>query len=285
MRSLFINGEMTYLLNLENIYPKSIRITWRCGVGGSEDMISPTKSPTLADNFDRTYSVSSEVQIPEDRHKDPGFTVRVTWEHESMERPESRKLSIRDSDYRWRPVVGEIQIPRLVHGVPAVLQCDISGYFPNAIDVKWQRHVGQQFYLDSAPDVISGTTVDNTYSFIYSCTVHLPITPTLEEHQGAEYVCFVFHPTLKDPIKRSTGRLQVIGVRYLIDNARGKSSTLCTLPKSKHLKGTEFHTISDAMAATDDWFEAKPKSFCLQDLQNLESRCKKCVGISGEYVE
>ncbi|XP_066457776.1 deleted in malignant brain tumors 1 protein-like [Eleutherodactylus coqui] len=40
----------------------------------------------------------------------------------------------------------------------------------------------------------------------------------------------------------------------------------------KRLKGTKFHTISDVMAVTDDWFEAQPKSFFLQGLQNLEYR-------------
>ncbi|KAG9465054.1 hypothetical protein GDO78_019009 [Eleutherodactylus coqui] len=207
MRSLCISGGMKYLLNLENFYPKSIRITWTCGVGGSEDVISSIES--LADNPDRTYSVSSEVRIPEDRHKDPGFTVRVTWEHESMESPESRELSIRDPDYRWRPVVGEIQIPRLVHGVPAVLQCDISGYFPDKVTVIWWR--GDEFMMYENADgavnqsVTSMRAADNTYS----CTAHLTITPTLAEDQGAEYICEVNHPALEIPIEKCTGKLQV----------------------------------------------------------------------------
>nr|XP_060623585.1 histone-lysine N-methyltransferase SETMAR-like isoform X2 [Anolis sagrei ordinatus] len=45
----------------------------------------------------------------------------------------------------------------------------------------------------------------------------------------------------------------------------------------KHIQGTKFHIISDAMAATDDWFEAQPKSFFLQGLQNLEYRCVQMV--------
>ncbi|XP_066433985.1 uncharacterized protein [Eleutherodactylus coqui] len=315
MRSLFIYGEMKYLLNLENFYPKSIRITWTCGVGGSEDVISSTES--LADNPDTTYSVSSEVRIPEDRHKDPGLTVQVTWEHESMESPESRELSIRDSgergdsatwqqtitvqtqlqraadntysctarlpitptlgthqgekylclvnhpdlkkpiekttgrlqvigaefhcwkrnikmhngflalcghihtDYRWRLVVGEIQNPPLVHGVPAVLQCGIAGYFPDAIDLIWWRIVGQQLHLETDPNAYQSVTsmraADNTYSY----TASLPITPTLGEHQGAEYLCVVDHPTLEKPIERSTGRLQITGVENkLIEDFR-----------------------------------------------------------------
>ncbi|XP_066432889.1 uncharacterized protein [Eleutherodactylus coqui] len=209
MRSLFIPGEMKYLLNLEKFYPKSIRITWTCGVKGSKDVISSTES--LADNPDGTYRVSSEVRIPEDRHKDPGFTVRVTWEHESMESPESRELSVRDSDYRWRPVVGEIQIPRLLH---SVLKCDISGYFPDAITVIWQRHVGPQIYEEHDPAVNQSVTSIRAADNTYSCTVSQPITPTLVEHQGAEYICIVDHPALEKPIERSTGRLQVNDYRW-----------------------------------------------------------------------
>ncbi|XP_066432894.1 uncharacterized protein [Eleutherodactylus coqui] len=221
MRSVFINGEMNYLLILENFYPASIRIKWRCGVGGSEDVISSTEA--LDDNPDRTYSVSSRVRIPEDRHKDPIFTVRVTWEHESMESPESRELSITDPDYRWRPVVGEIQIPRLDHGVPAVLQCDISGYFPDAITVIWWRRAGHKNYevADGAANqsVTSMRANDNTYS----CIACLTITPTLGTHQGAKYICEVDHPALEKPIDRSTGRLQVIGLNqhsYLVSRKK-----------------------------------------------------------------
>ncbi|XP_066433652.1 uncharacterized protein [Eleutherodactylus coqui] len=166
----------------------------------------------LDDNPDTTYSISSEVRIPEDRHKDPRFTVRVTWEHESMESPESRELSITDPDYRWRPVVGKIQIPRLDHGVPAVLQCDISGYFPDAITVIWWRRAGHKNHevADGAANqsVTSRRAADNTYSY----TASLRITPTLGTHQGAKYICEVDHPALEKPIVRSTGRLQVIDV-------------------------------------------------------------------------
>ncbi|XP_075686922.1 uncharacterized protein LOC142656004 isoform X2 [Rhinoderma darwinii] len=207
MRSLLISGEMKYLLNLEKFYPESIKIEWTCGVGGGEEVLSSTESPSH--NPDRSYNVSSEVRIPEDGHKDPGFRVRVTWEHESMDNPESRELSIRDSDHRWRPVIEEILIPRLLRGTPATLQCQISGYFPDTVAVKWMRRAGYKSYEEAAGNqrITSRRAADNTYS----CTARLTITPTLQTHQGAEYICLVEHPTLENPIEKSTGMLQVIG--------------------------------------------------------------------------
>ncbi|XP_073504775.1 uncharacterized protein [Phyllobates terribilis] len=206
-RSLFACGKMKYLLNLEKFYPKSIKIVWTCGERGTEEVISSIDS--ISENPDRSYNVYSEVIIPEDRYKDPKFRVRVTWEHESMEKPESQELSIRDSDYRWTPVVEDILIPRLLHGSPAVLQCNISGYFPDVVTVKWMRRDGDKLHeeTDDNQGITSRRAADNTYSR----TASLTITPDLRTHQGAEYICLVEHPSLERPIERSSGQLQVYG--------------------------------------------------------------------------
>ncbi|CAJ0920284.1 unnamed protein product [Ranitomeya imitator] len=207
IRSLSDCREMKYLLNLEKFYPKSIKIVWTCGEGRAQKVILSTDY--LSENIDRTYSISSEIVIPEDQHKDPGFRVRVTWEHDSMEKPESRELNIRDSDYIWTPVVEEIQIPRLLLGSPAVLQCNISEFFPDAVTVKWKRRDGDQLHeeTDDNQGITSRRAADNTYS----CTASLTITPDLQTHQGAEYTCLVEHPSLETPIEGSIGPLQVYG--------------------------------------------------------------------------
>ncbi|XP_075686931.1 uncharacterized protein LOC142656007 [Rhinoderma darwinii] len=206
---------MKYVINLEKFSPKGIKIVWTCGVGREEEVLSSTESPSH--NPDRSYNVSSEVRITEDRHKDPGFRVRATWEHESMDNPESRELSIRDSDYRWRPVIEEIQIPRLLYGTPATLQCQISGYFPDAVAVKWKRRAGDQLYEETDAAGNQRTTSRRAADNTYSCTACLTITPTLQTHQGAEYICLVEHPSLENPIEKSTGTLQVIAKPQMLD--------------------------------------------------------------------
>ncbi|XP_044158932.1 uncharacterized protein LOC122944576 isoform X2 [Bufo gargarizans] len=212
IRSLFVSGEIKYLLNLEKFYPKTIKIIWMCGVGEPEEVLSSTES--VSDNPDRTYSISSEVRIPEERHKDSGFRVRVTWEHESLGEAESRELSIRDSDYIWMPVVEEIQIPRLLHDTPATLQCNISEYFPDAVTVRWRRRAGDEIYEETENQrITSRRAADKTYN----CTSSLTITPTLETHQGTEYICLVEHPTLETPIEKTTGRLQVLAEPQMPD--------------------------------------------------------------------
>ncbi|XP_069840515.1 uncharacterized protein [Dendropsophus ebraccatus] len=218
MRSLFVSGEMKYLLSLEKFYPKSIKIVWTCGVGAIDNVLSSTDSSS--NNPDRTYNVSSEVRIPEERHKDPGFRVRVTWDHASMEKPESRELTMRDPEYTWNPVVEEIQVPRiLLHDSPVALRCNISEYFPDAVTVRWMRTPDQSIELYKDKDTVVNQSItsrraaDNTYS----CTASLTITPTLGTHQGAEYICLVDHPSLEKPIERRTGRLQVYAKPHMLE--------------------------------------------------------------------
>ncbi|XP_069840503.1 uncharacterized protein [Dendropsophus ebraccatus] len=216
MRRLLDSGEMKYLLSLEKFYPKSIKVIWTCGVGAIDNVLSSTDSSS--NNPDRTYNVSSEVTIPEERHKDPGFRVRVTWDHEAMEEAESRELTMRDPEYTWTPVVGEIEIPPIFHDSKATMWCKISGYFPDAVTVRWIRSPDQSTKLyeeiDAVfiPKTIPKKETDNTYT----CTATLTITPTLGTHQGAEYICLVDHPSLEKPIEKRTGRLQVYAKPHML---------------------------------------------------------------------
>ncbi|XP_075035151.1 uncharacterized protein LOC142097315 [Mixophyes fleayi] len=214
-RSLFVFGNMTYLMFLERFYPKSINITWTCGVEKSQDIIPSTE--TFTENPDGTFNVSSEVRMSEDLLKDPGFRVQVTWEHESLDKPGHKELSIRDPEYAWNPIVEEIEKPTLLYNTPVTLQCNISEYFPDAVTVKWLRRKDQEIREESdglfIPNIPSNKNTDNTYS----CTSKLIITPTPRSHQGSEYICRVEHPSLERPIERSTRELNVIAKPHMTE--------------------------------------------------------------------
>ncbi|PIO35044.1 hypothetical protein AB205_0177390 [Aquarana catesbeiana] len=94
-RSLIISGEMKYLITLENFYPRDITIRWTRGIGEPQEALPSTE--TFTDIPDGTSNVYSEVTIPERLLKDPEFRVRVSWEHESLDTPGYKDLSIRDS--------------------------------------------------------------------------------------------------------------------------------------------------------------------------------------------
>ncbi|PIO33445.1 hypothetical protein AB205_0009410, partial [Aquarana catesbeiana] len=206
-RRLVGPGELKYLVTLEKFYPKEITIRWTNGVGEPQESLSSTESFT--DIPDGTHSVCSEVTIPEELLKNTEFTVRVSWEHETLDTPGYKDLSIRDSDYLWTPVVKEIQKPKVFHDTPVTLQCHISGYFPNDITVNWLRRSLHQELCEETNLVIRTRIPRKEADNTYSCTATLTIIPTLSIHQGAEYICRVDHPSLERPIERITEKIAV----------------------------------------------------------------------------
>ncbi|XP_069840495.1 uncharacterized protein [Dendropsophus ebraccatus] len=220
-------GEMMCSITLETFYPGYLHTEWKCGGEKSEEVLSSQELYKESPDHG-SFSVCSEVRISQDSLTDPESTVHVSWEHEYTNTKGRQTFSIRDKDFLWRPVMGDIQTPPcLYHDTPVVLQCDISGYYPDALTVKWfkKNKQNQELYEESddvsIPKITSNKNPDNTYS----CTARLMMTPTMSSHQGAEYICQVEHPSLEKAIKKSTGgvkmlakpRLEPIG-KTLVDN-------------------------------------------------------------------
>ncbi|KAM4631821.1 uncharacterized protein O3C94_018410 [Discoglossus pictus] len=207
-------GEVLCCVTLQRFYPKSIRIRWTCGDGSYKDL--ETDSETFTYNNDQTCNVQSVCRIPGHMFNEPGFKVRVTWSHGSMDNPEHRELSIRDTDFVWRPVIDEVTtLPHIVNRMETKLQCNISGYFPDSLDVKWlKREAGNQALFPVSPSEKYKIPVmdvrreaDNTFT----CTASLFVFVSAQSEGGAEFICQVGHPSLERPLMKSTGPLTVKG--------------------------------------------------------------------------
>ncbi|XP_073504756.1 uncharacterized protein [Phyllobates terribilis] len=149
-------GEIKYLLNLENFNPKNIKTVWTCGVETKGEVVSSTES--ISENPDRTYNVSSEIIIPEDRHKDPGFRVRVTWYHESIEEPESRELFISGKPQMSAPIEITIADKSCVR-----FSLNLQKFYPEDINISWYREDQSGKCGLSAVEPISARDDDLTY--------------------------------------------------------------------------------------------------------------------------
>ena len=57
------------------------------------------------------------------------------------------------------------------------------------------------------------------------------------------------------------------------------------LKKKKQLKGRNFSSYAEAIAAAETWLDGKPSEYFLSCFQKLEQRAKKFIGIRGECVE
>ncbi|XP_075035149.1 uncharacterized protein LOC142097314 isoform X2 [Mixophyes fleayi] len=203
--------EVKYSLVLENFYPKDIHIQWCYGSGEVLTQTCSSKEKSRS-NLDKTFSVTSECALPENLLNIPDLRVRVTWTHESMDDPGRSEVSIRDKDYPWRPEM-VISVPSLRMNEEALLQCTISKYFPNALSVMWLRKdimSGETFYVPSnGMYKVSNNDLGRQTNNTFSCKSCLNFIPTLDTEDGAEFICRVEHPSLVQPMERSTGILQI----------------------------------------------------------------------------
>ncbi|KAM4632470.1 uncharacterized protein O3C94_018988 [Discoglossus pictus] len=265
------SGHLVLTLNLQRFYPRDIQIRWTNNLGEVRHTISEDSSGV-------TFSVQSEYKIPSDYFKNPTSKVCVTWEHQSMDDPESRDITA--TDLSWRPEIGNISIPKLVDKKPVTLQCQIFKFFPDALTVTWYRRKkrsqemiqvsdGERYQI---PAIRSQKQPDNTYT----CTACLGITPSLSSDQGAEFICRVGHPSLTGPIERSSGELQVTAVPQIsgsIDPSRCDSGDVIFT-----LRLQRFYPKDIKITWTNSRGEQKDAKTLLESTSDLfysvQSQCK-----------
>ncbi|KAM4632471.1 uncharacterized protein O3C94_018989 [Discoglossus pictus] len=203
-------GNLRLTLNLMSFCPKDIGIKWDCTDANTQCKkfhYNPTE------NSEKTWNVSSSYRVPGNLFKNPTFKVCVTWTHESMDAPESRKLSVRD--FPWHPQLEDIKVPTLEANKDVTLECKLSEYFPDALTMTWykkQNGKEEETKLPATgyrvPDIKSLKQKDNTFA----CKACVTLSPVQSKDRGAEFIYRVKHPTLKHPIDRSTGPLVIGGL-------------------------------------------------------------------------
>ncbi|XP_068102586.1 uncharacterized protein [Hyperolius riggenbachi] len=201
-------SRVNFTLRLQMFYPQHVNITMTYQDKDGNSTI-PYDS-TLTRREDLTWDVTCVGHTSINAFKVAEFKVYITWKHESMEEPGTRTLTAKDLP--WKPQVGEITIPTMHYGNPATLTCDISGYlFPDHLTVTWlKKEPGKDPILissDGAYQKSHGKPKEKDKTF--SCRSSLTFTPSVSKDQGSEFICRVDHPSLKRPIERSTGPINI----------------------------------------------------------------------------
>ncbi|OCT58293.1 hypothetical protein XELAEV_18002231mg [Xenopus laevis] len=207
--SLSESGEVLSCLTLREFYPREIQIRWSCGVGYYWELETIKENVTLNHG---SFNIESECKLPGHLFKDPRFKVRVTWNHRSSDEEESRELCARDPDFPWRPRMEEIISPTLTHGAEGKFQCKIWGYFPLCLELKWfRREAGARELIPLYPSEKYYLMMDPVREAdgTYSGTAILIVSVNSATEQGVEFICQIRHPSLREPLERSTGPLKV----------------------------------------------------------------------------
>eukprot|EP00079_Xenopus_tropicalis_P018314 XP_004919683.2 PREDICTED: uncharacterized protein LOC101734362 [Xenopus tropicalis] len=222
--SLCDSGNVQLLATLERFYPKEgIKVTWRCNKEKPPETNAPMDE--LITHPDNTFTVRSKYEIPGDQFKDPDFKVCVSWNHDSMEKAESREVSVKD--FPWRPTMDDIPLQSERENNKLRLSCNISNYFPDALTVSWfgKKKGSQELFPVTGNDiyVIQKPQSERGTNYTYKCKACLVLPVPESTEQEMEYICRVEHPSLKEPIQGGTGHVQKYGEKqsFIVHHIQG----------------------------------------------------------------
>ncbi|XP_041432341.1 uncharacterized protein LOC108704743 isoform X2 [Xenopus laevis] len=224
--SLCDSGNVQLLANLERFYPKEgIKVTWRCNKDKSLETNAPMDE--LITHLDNTFTVRSKYEISGDWFKDPDFKACVSWKHDSMEKAESREVSVKD--FPWHPTIDDIPLQTERENNKLKLSCNISNYFPDSLTVSWfgKKKGSQELFPVSKSDIYDMQTPQSKRgkNHTYKCQVCLVISAPQSMEQDMEYICRVEHPSLKEPIQGGTGPINKYDLAekqsFIVHNIQG----------------------------------------------------------------
>ncbi|XP_072273405.1 uncharacterized protein [Pyxicephalus adspersus] len=148
-----------------------------------------------------------------------------------MDEEEYKELSIKDKEFPWKPNM-ELSVPPLRIGEEATIQSRITKYIPDAVTVTWLRKGIQsaEMYSLSSDGIyrITDTPLGKQKDKLYGYNSSVTFPPSLERDDGVEYICRVEHPSLEQPIEKSTGDLYVSAPESQNPDIQGDMTTSAT---------------------------------------------------------
>lgn len=88
-------GDVKMSVKLQKFYPQEMEVGWFFKREQSEEKMS---SEVIKSNSGDKFDLESKCSVSGELLKDPSFKVIVRWKHQSMEKPQSREMSIRGKD-------------------------------------------------------------------------------------------------------------------------------------------------------------------------------------------
>uniref|UniRef100_A0A8C5PJ06 Ig-like domain-containing protein n=1 Tax=Leptobrachium leishanense TaxID=445787 RepID=A0A8C5PJ06_9ANUR len=141
------------------------------------------------------------------------FCIRRKSKSNISDEEAMRPLKDLDPALQKSPRMGKIEVPRLVHGTQAQLNCTISGYFPANLKVTWLwMKPGATEYLpvSSSDNKIGTVSMRHQDDKTYTSTASLSINVSVLDEHSARYMCQIHHPSLESPLQEQTRKLSVI---------------------------------------------------------------------------
>ncbi|XP_051790704.1 uncharacterized protein LOC114643031 isoform X4 [Erpetoichthys calabaricus] len=202
----------TLACTVSEFYPKKINVTWERRMkkgmkrtlleeSGDWKLNTTNYGPITTNN--RYSLVSHATFTPQSLGVLEDMEFFCTVEHESLKEKIEKICSV-TSGFQCCPIVLNIELSNINgFGQVCTLRCSIENFFPKEIKVTWLKDAKKdkkEIKTKMAHLVSEGKT--------YKMVSEAEFTPkSLMDLEEVEYTCLVEHQTLKEPIKRCTGKL------------------------------------------------------------------------------
>ncbi|KAM4024172.1 uncharacterized protein ACNLHF_025119 [Anomaloglossus baeobatrachus] len=214
-------GDVQVAASFSRFHPKPLQISWSSIKGQSQQKLPSEEEDKK--NPDATFNLTSKCTISGDVFKDSTNKVTITWNHESMDKPQTRELSAKDLP--WRPQVRDT-IDHVIHGNEILFRCSVSNYFPDALTVKWfEKKKDRPDLIEvsesekyTVPKIISDRTDKKTFT----ATSCLSVKKSLCTDEDVVFICRVDHPGLDEAIEAQTAEARDTEVQtFFVNNIQG----------------------------------------------------------------
>ncbi|XP_067285304.1 uncharacterized protein si:ch211-180a12.2 isoform X2 [Pseudorasbora parva] len=195
-------GVVTMVAQASHFHPDVITFRWFCEGGELSPVSVPQALAAPRPDAQGFFSAMSQCRLPKAELERGETRVWVTVHHMALKQPITRETR----GFIKKPTVSEIlsSLPPAVEG-PLTLACDITGFYPPEISVKWLHLRGNRIEEgeDSEREIKAGAELWGPLQTLPRTFRAKALLKALDDRErGGEIVCRVTHCSFLKPVER-----------------------------------------------------------------------------------
>ncbi|XP_077080776.1 uncharacterized protein LOC143733095 isoform X4 [Siphateles boraxobius] len=194
-------GVVTMVAQASHFHPDVITFRWFCEGGELSPVSVPQALAAPRPDAEGFFSAMSQCRLPKAELERGEARVWVTVHHMALKQPITRETR----GFIKKPTVSEIISPPSAEEGPLTLACDITGFYPPEISVKWLHLKGNEIEEgeDNEGEIREGAELWGPLQTLQRTFRAKALLKVLDGTvRGGEIVCRVAHCSLLKPVER-----------------------------------------------------------------------------------